>query len=164
MDLTWYQWLCLFSVPTLTGLLVTYVFNLVARHLEKKHSRSVQEVDDERREFVSHISSEVAQKLLDDERNGMKKLVADSTQRTIDTISKDTEPMKKGLQALLRNQLYELSDTWIPKGYAPIDVKNNFENIYQQYHSLGKNGVMTHIHDEFMNLPSVPEEPDEKKN
>ena len=163
MDLTWYQWFCLFSVPTLTGLLVTYIFNLVTKHAEKKHARSVKEVEDDRREFVSRISAEVARELLNDERSEMKKFVDESTQRTIDTISRDTEPMKKGLQALLRNQLYELSDTWTPRGYAPIEVKNNFENIYQQYHSLGKNGVMTHIHDEFMDLPSSKTESDGKK-
>ena len=35
-----------------------------------------------------------------------------------------------GIQALLRSSLYDLYDTWMDKGYAPRDIKANFENLY----------------------------------
>ena len=39
------------------------------------------------------------------------------------------------------------------KGYAPLHVKENFENGYKQYHTLGANGLMDKLRDEFMELP-----------
>lgn len=67
----------------------------------------------------------------------------------------DAELLKKALQALLRSQLYEIYDQWKPKGWAPKDVKENFENLYQNYHALGQNGVMDTIYRELMGLPSL---------
>ena len=32
-------------------------------------------------------------------------------------------------------------------------AKENFENMWVQYESLGANGVMSDIHNKFMNLP-----------
>lgn len=64
--------------------------------------------------------------------------------------------MGAGIQAILRNNLYDLYDTWTPRGYAPREVKANFENLYVWYHSLGKNGVMTRKYEEFLNLPDNP--------
>ena len=63
--------------------------------------------------------------------------------------------MRKGVQALLRNDLYELYDKCMSVGFATIDQKNNFENLYIQYHALGKNGVMDALYNDFMKLPSV---------
>lgn len=48
---------------------------------------------------------------------------------------------------------------WSEKGYAPIYARENFENCWQQYHSLGANGVMGDIHEKFMNLPTNPINP-----
>nr|DAF18944.1 MAG TPA: hypothetical protein [Caudoviricetes sp.] len=62
-----------------------------------------------------------------------------------------------GIQALLRSSLYDLYDTWTDKGYAPRDIKANFENLYLWYHALGKNGVMTRKYEEFLNLPDMPD-------
>lgn len=64
--------------------------------------------------------------------------------------------MGSGVQALLRSNLYDIYDTWTPRGYAPREVKANFENLYIWYHSLGKNGVMTRKYEEFLNLPDNP--------
>ena len=35
--------------------------------------------------------------------------------------------------------------------------KENFENMYIQYHGLGGNGVMTQLHTAFMGLPTEKE-------
>ena len=73
----------------------------------------------------------------------------------------DTEALKLGVQALLRSQLIADYNKYIQKGYAPIYVKENFENLYRQYHSLGANGVMDGLHDTFKELPT--EDPLSKK-
>lgn len=65
---------------------------------------------------------------------------------------------EKGLQALLRDRLIYQYDKYKDKGYAPIYAKENFENLYQQYHALGANGVMDDIRDEFRKLPARSED------
>ena len=61
--------------------------------------------------------------------------------------------LKMGLQAMLRGQMINDYNHWSEKGYAPIYARENFENLWQQYHSLGANGVMNDIHSKFHNLP-----------
>lgn len=68
--------------------------------------------------------------------------------------NKKNTSLQLGLQALLRTQMINDYNTWIKKGYAPIYVKDNFENCWIQYHSLGANGVMDGIHKDFMELPT----------
>ena len=79
----------------------------------------------------------------------------DFAKQVADEIEKRDELIKKGVQALLRNDLYELYYRCVEKKYATINEKNNFENLYTQYHALGKNGVMDSLNEEFMKLPSV---------
>lgn len=67
------------------------------------------------------------------------------------------EALKLGVQALLRSKLYEMYDKYTELGYAPIRARENFENIWLQYHNLGKNGVMDDIHNKFMLLPTEKE-------
>lgn len=65
-----------------------------------------------------------------------------------------TEAVQKGVQALLRDRLYDKYEYYSEKGYAPIRARENFENMWIQYHNLGKNGVMDDIHMKFMELPT----------
>jgi hypothetical protein len=64
--------------------------------------------------------------------------------------------IKLGLQALLRAQLIDDWNKWLERGYAPIYARENFENCWRQYHSLGENGVMDNIHQKFLELPTEP--------
>jgi hypothetical protein len=61
---------------------------------------------------------------------------------------------EKGIQALLRDRLIYQYDKYKAKGFAPIYAKENFENLYQQYHNLGANGVMDDIYNDFRKLPT----------
>lgn len=92
-----YQWLCLFSVPTLLAATFKYMFTQI-------------------------------------------------------------KAIKQGLQALLRAQLVSEYNKWSDKGYAPIYARQNFQNCWVQYHSLGANGVMDDIHTRFFELPTEPTE------
>ena len=64
-----------------------------------------------------------------------------------------TEAVCLGVQALLRDRLINSYNKYAEKGYAPIYAKDNFENMWQQYHNLGANGVMDEIHEKFKDLP-----------
>ena len=66
---------------------------------------------------------------------------------------KKTESVQLGVQALLRDRLYSTYMKYAEKGYAPIYARENFENMYKQYHTLGANGVMDDIYHKFMGLP-----------
>lgn len=71
----------------------------------------------------------------------------------------DTKAVKHGVQALLRAQMIEDYNKWSDRGFAPIYARQNFENCWKHYHSLGANGVMDDIHLKFLELPTdQPEE------
>ena len=71
--------------------------------------------------------------------------------------------MRKGIQALLRAQLISDWNNYSEKGYAPIYARENFENVYTQYHNLGANGVMDDIRSKFMALPDKPKKKEDSK-
>lgn len=71
--------------------------------------------------------------------------------------------VRKGVQALLRAQLISDWNYYSDKGYAPIYARENFENVYQQYHSLGANGVMDDIRNKFLALPDKPKRKDDEE-
>ena len=70
----------------------------------------------------------------------------------------EIKALKKGIQALLRAQMVNEYKSWSEKGFAPIYARQNFENCWQQYHTLGANGVMDDIHIRFFELPTEPPE------
>lgn len=66
--------------------------------------------------------------------------------------------LKKGIQALLKNDLKVRYDYWLDQRYAPEDAREDLEAEYRIYHSLGKNGVMDGRRAKFLDLPTDPEE------
>ena len=68
--------------------------------------------------------------------------------------SDKTDALALGVQALLRAQMIADYNNYTEKGFAPIYARENFENCWKQYESLGGNGVMTDIHSKFMALPT----------
>lgn len=65
----------------------------------------------------------------------------------------DNDAVKLGIQALLRAQMISEWNRWSDKGYAPIYARENFENCYKQYESLGANGVINDLRKKFLELP-----------
>lgn len=68
------------------------------------------------------------------------------------------QALEHGVQALLRDRMLTNFNRYTERGYAPLFAKENFENMYQQYHNLGGNGVMTRLYSEFMELSTESEE------
>lgn len=78
--------------------------------------------------------------------------------KLLKTNQTETMAIKCGIQALLRTQMISDWNKYSRKGFAPIYAKENFENVWQQYHSLGANGVMNDIHEKFLDLPTGSDE------
>ena len=61
--------------------------------------------------------------------------------------------VKKGVQALLRDRLIQGYNYHSHQGFVGIADRDNMENVYQQYHALGANGVMDDLRAKFLALP-----------
>lgn len=68
-----------------------------------------------------------------------------------------TKAIQAGVQALLRDRLIAEYNAAVIRGYAPIFDKENFENMFKQYHNLGANGVMDDIRAHYIALPTMEE-------
>lgn len=88
-------------------------------------------------------------------REERKKDIREAIEEAVEPIKQDLIIIKKGTQAGLRHDLVLLADEWIIKGYCPREVKVDFENLYNQYHQLGKNGVMDNTYQEILSLPET---------
>jgi hypothetical protein len=73
------------------------------------------------------------------------------------------EVTKKALQALLRDRLRAHYVDYMNRGWVDIDDKSNFSNMYDIYHSLGKNGVIDEMCKQVLELPTKPLNPTEYK-
>lgn len=85
--------------------------------------------------------------------SGLLVTILTAVWRKIKMNEKKTESVQLGVQALLRDRLYFTYTHYKEKGFAPIYARENFENMYNQYHVLGANGVMDDIYHKFMALP-----------
>ena len=91
---------------------------------------------------------------------GIPALVVGAVILLFKTIFTHIKGVKLGVQALLRAQMIHDYNKWSERGYAPIYARENFENCWAQYHSLGANGVMDDIHNKFLALPIEPKKED----
>lgn len=70
------------------------------------------------------------------------------------TQHKKNEALELGVQALLRDRLYQMYAHYVERGSAPIYARENFQNMYERYHNLGANGVMDDYYKKFMEIPT----------
>lgn len=70
-----------------------------------------------------------------------------------------TRAVKKGVQALLRDRLIQGYRYYGEQGWADVNDRSNLENVYQQYHALGANGVMDNLRERFLELPLSQQQP-----
>lgn len=66
---------------------------------------------------------------------------------------KRVKALSLGLQALLRDRLLQAHRYYTAQGYMTYDERSNITNLYNQYHTLGANGVMQKYYNEMMDLP-----------
>ena len=65
---------------------------------------------------------------------------------------KDRDANSKGTMLLLRVQLIEYHDKYTAQGETPSYAYQNFCEMYEAYHALGGNGMITKMHEELEEL------------
>lgn len=65
---------------------------------------------------------------------------------------KDRDANGKGTMLLLRVQLIEYHDKYVRLGDIPSYAYQNFMEMYEAYHELGGNGMVTKMRDEIQEL------------
>ena len=65
---------------------------------------------------------------------------------------KDRDANSKGTMLLLRVQLIEYHDKYVKLGENPSYAFDNFVEMYNAYHALGGNGMVTKMYNEIQEL------------
>lgn len=65
---------------------------------------------------------------------------------------KDRDANSKGTMLLLRVQLIAYHEKWTKRGYITRHGLQNFIEMYDAYHALGGNGMVTHLLEEVREL------------
>lgn len=63
-----------------------------------------------------------------------------------------------GVQALLRDRLLQAFNFYLARGWIEASERDNVDNMYTQYESLGENNVISDIYNQVRALPSIPPE------
>ena len=67
--------------------------------------------------------------------------------------NKKRDANSKGTMLLLRVQLIEYHEKWTERGYTTKHGIENFIEMYDSYHALGGNGMVTQLLEEVQELP-----------
>ena len=59
----------------------------------------------------------------------------------------------RGTQALLRDRLLQGYHFFRRRGMVTYGEARNYENMYEAYHALGKNGIMDTVFEQFKKIP-----------
>lgn len=65
---------------------------------------------------------------------------------------RDRDANGKGTMLLLRVQLIEYHDRYVALGHIPFYALENFIEMYEAYHELGGNGMVTEMYKEILEL------------
>ena len=65
---------------------------------------------------------------------------------------KREKAMQEGVKCLLRSELIDYHEKYVERGSCPLYVKESTRRIYEAYHELGGNGVITKLYQDLMAL------------
>lgn len=65
---------------------------------------------------------------------------------------KDRDASGRGIMLLLRVQLIEYHNKYMAEGEIPTYAYQNFDEMYEAYHTLGGNGMITKMREEIEEL------------
>lgn len=123
--------LSLLGVGTLCSLIVTWVFTGIKDYIKKRHGDTVESREARMRHQEEKLDMILAK------------------------FDEQEKILTPAIQALLRNDLYQIYNYCILRGSRTTDETANFMNLYEKYHNLGKNGVMDVKEQDFMALPLI---------
>ncbi len=80
----------------------------------------------------------------------------------IKKIRKRDEALEDGIECLLRAELIRAHKEYKRKGFCPIYARESITKMYDAYHGLGGDGVITGLKNEVLALPT--EEPQKEES
>lgn len=141
-------------------LLVTFVFNWFTNRPKKRREEEAKR-EEQRKIELKELKDELLAKIEEVKQEritereacgkdhiGLVNLVTD--------IQRTNKAQNIGLQAVLKDLLKIRYLEWIHRGYAPMDARDDLEKMYQAYHGLNGNGVVTELRNRFLELPIEP--------
>ena len=134
------------SVLSLCG--IGYATKTFWENKAERKKQNTEEYKKAQREEIKSVMREVIKEELKPIKEDISALSDD-----IKKLQESDDLQKESLQSILRDRLYELYNFCSRKGFASLDERENFENMYQKYHNLGMNGVMDDIRKKFLHLP-----------
>lgn len=66
----------------------------------------------------------------------------------------EQKALRNGMRSLLRRQIVFDCENAIEKGVCRADKKETIVDMYESYHALGGNGVVTKLKDQMLDLPT----------
>ena len=80
-------------------------------------------------------------------------------QKAAEKLEKQANATALGLQSLLRNSIIQLHDKCLRDGRKKTYYDTqNMDFLYQAYHGLGGNGMVTDVYNDFKTFESIPRE------
>ena len=67
---------------------------------------------------------------------------------------KRTQATERGVQALLRSEIIKTYNKAMDKGYLEIYERENIQHLFEEYKSLGGNGVVKGLGEKIFDLPT----------
>ena len=69
--------------------------------------------------------------------------------------SAENQALRDGMKSLLMRQIQLDCEDAIRNGFCPVDTKTSIEGMYQAYHALGGNSIITGLRDDMLALPTT---------
>lgn len=154
----WWQTLLMGGASCLITLVVTFAWNWFTNRpakLRQERKQNIERLKEELRKTVQEVRDEAEQ------QSDACKKDHECLAKIVGNIQKTNLAQNNGLVAVLRDLLKIRYLSWIEKGYAPMDSRDDLENMYKAYHGLGGNSVITELRDRFLKLPLQKPEDDE---
>ena len=64
------------------------------------------------------------------------------------------QAMRDGMKSLLMRQIQQDCESAVAEGFCPVETKKVIDTMYNAYHALGGNGVITGLRNSVIDLPT----------
>ena len=151
----WQQIISTILIPVLSVLGAGGIISAIIKRRWDKQDRKEQENKDQqsqqrKTEIRNVLREEIS--CVEDKIQDLHTIMQGHGKRIDELLDADVQ-QKAGIQAVLRDRLYQLNRYCMKKGFTTQDERDNFENMYDNYHKLFINGTMTVVREKFLQLP-----------
>lgn len=119
---------------TIAGMLLPSAFSLAGGYYMYKLQRRDKAIEEEK---------ERRKRALEEEKDLQKQ---------------ESKAIRDGLCAVLRDRIVQSATYHETKGFIPLRDMENMSLMYQAYHNLGGNGLVTKVYEELLELPHIDKE------